>query len=122
MDVEMTDVHSPQMNTSCVLQHNECRNHQGKCPNPWIMIPQVHEFLHRLPGELQQLAITEAVVPQSSRYKCIKHVFGHCINPWECKAGAHMYVPTTPFDSGMPPCTPSTCYTSRCQLFREEGY
>jgi hypothetical protein len=109
----MTDVNTPRESTSCVLQHDKCGEHHGKCPNPWIIISEIHEFLHRLPGELQRLAIAETVVPQP---QCIKHVFGHCYNPWECKAGTH------PFDSVMPAITPLTCYTSRCQLILEEGY
>jgi hypothetical protein len=119
MEIEMTDVHVSQQNTSCVLQHNKCRKHQGNCPNPWILNLQVHDFLHRLPGELQRTVITEAVVPQP---KCIKHLFGHCHNPWECRAGAHTEESPTLFDSDMAPCTPSTCYTSRCQLIHSEGY
>jgi hypothetical protein len=111
MDTQAGD--AAQDNTSCVLQHNKCKEHYENCPHVWIMVPQLHNFLHQLPGELQRMIIAETVVPQP---QCIKHVFGHCYNPWECQDGAHT------FDSVEPRVTPSTCYTSKCQLVHEEGH
>jgi len=121
MDYEMNNSEEPQKDSCCVLQRNACSKHHGKCPNPWIMVPQVHNFLHRFHGELQRKIIAETVVPPPG---CIKHVFGHCYNPWECQDGGHpdQWSTLLAFDAGTQPCTPSTCYTSRCDLIREEGY
>lgn len=118
MDIERPDIHTPREEMSCVLRHRKCKKHHGRCPNPWIMRPPVHDFLHRLPGELQVKVITEIVMPQ---VHCIKHIFGHCHNPWECKDGAHTCDSATAAQD-MPAVTPSTCYTSRCQLICEEGH
>lgn len=97
-----------------VLEHSNCSEHSGKCPNPWIMTPEVHDLLHRLPPELQQMVIKEAIVPPP---QCIKNVFGHCYNPWECKEGAHDFHASTP-----PPVIPSPCCTSRCEFVCAEGH
>ena len=118
MDGEMKNVKEPQKDSSCVLDPT-CSEHHGGCPNPWIMVPQVHNFLHQFHGELQRTIIAETVVP---RHGCVKHVFGHCYNPWACQAGTHLFRSPTLFNAGTPPCTPSMCYTSRCNLVREEGY
>jgi hypothetical protein len=104
------DIDTPRQKYNCVRE--KCRVHQGKCPNNWIMVPEVHDFLHRLPGELQRMVIAETVVPQP---RCIKHVFGHCHNPWECKY-AH------PINSASQAVLPSSCYTSICRLVHKEGY
>ncbi|PMD48558.1 hypothetical protein L207DRAFT_505586 [Hyaloscypha variabilis F] len=121
MDTRKRSVDGLDEGRNCVLQRNACSKHGGECPNSWIMVPQVHDFLHQFPGDLQQMIIAETVVPTA---RCIKQVFDHCYDPWTCQDGAHTYEfsPLLDFDSGMAPCTPSMCYTSRCELIRKEGY
>jgi hypothetical protein len=121
MDTRKRSVDGLDEGRNCVLQRNACSKHGRECPSSWIMVPQVHDFLHQFPGDLQQMIIAETVVPTA---RCIKQVFDHCYDPWTCQDGAHTYEfsPLLDFDSGMAPCTPSMCYTSRCELIRKEGY
>lgn len=113
MEIQETEVHAAQNNSSCVLQRNSCREHHGLCLE--ILTPEHHDLIHRpgLPPELQSLIGAEIVVDQP---QCIKYVFSHCYNPWGCKDGSH------PFGTARPRVTPSSCYTSKCQLVHEEGY
>lgn len=106
--MEMADTDASQANCT----PKKCSEHFGECPNP--MIPEGHDILHSFSAELQRMVIARVIIPEQ---QCIQHVFGHCFMPWACTAGTH-----TMQDSSMAPVTPSTCYTSRCQLVYDEGH
>lgn len=115
MEPTKKTIQSSRSGPGCSFQDNNCEEHlrrRDDCQACWVLVPQVHDFIHRLPGEVQRIVITELT---TSSAPCINYYFDRCNNHWNCKAGTHR--PTRRVKV-----TPRRRYTSRCQLIHEEGY